>query len=399
MQSKLVFDLGEQLPRPRTGTMEMSAQAQAKSNECISATESGHEGSVCAHAIVPDDERLASKETLTGGPTSTGDTGFVIVGRNEGERLRRCLVSVTRLGVPVVYVDGNSTDGSVELARSLGVDVLIEDPSQRNCTARARNAGFKRLCETNSGIQFVHFLDGDCQLVEGWLDQARRVLGGRPDVALVTGRRRECFPEQSVYNRLADIDWDLPVGEIDGSHGDILVRCEAFREVGGFNPNVLVSEDREMCLRLRGAGWILLRIDGEMTVHDMAMTSFREWWRRCIRTGYGFAQVALLHRATFEGQVFRYFFSTIFWGLGIPLLILGLAWPTRGLSLLLAFAYPLHAIRIALRHRAAGMARRDAWPFGWFCSLAHFPHAIGFLSFWIELCSGLRKKNRVITYK
>ena len=71
----------------------------------------------------------------------------------------------------------------------------------------------------------------------------------RPDVALVTGRRRERSPEQSVYNRLADIDWDLPVGEIDRSHGDILIRGEAFRQVGGFNPFVLVSEDCELCLR------------------------------------------------------------------------------------------------------------------------------------------------------
>jgi cellulose synthase/poly-beta-1,6-N-acetylglucosamine synthase-like glycosyltransferase len=236
-------------------------------------------------------------------------------------------------------------------------------------------------------------------MVEGWLDRARRVLEDRPDVALVTGRRRERFPEQSIYNRLADIDWDLPVGEIDRSHGDILVCSEAFRHVGGFNSVVRVGEDHDLCLRLRDAGWVLLRIDVEMTVHDMAMTSFREWWRRSIRTGYGFAQGALLHGASPERYCVHHVFSGIFWGLVIPILILGFAWPTHGASLLLSIAYPLQAVRIALRRRVAGMASYNAWPFGWFCSVAHIPHAIGLLSFWIEHFLSLTSKGRVITYK
>ena len=38
--------------------------------------------------------------------------GIVTIGRNEGERLRRCLSSVVGRGMPVVYVDSDSTDGS-----------------------------------------------------------------------------------------------------------------------------------------------------------------------------------------------------------------------------------------------------------------------------------------------
>ena len=100
-----------------------------------------------------------------------------------------------------------------------------------------------------------------------------------------------------------------------------------------------------------------------------------------------------------ERHCVRYVCGNIFWGILVPLLILGLAWPTRGASLLLILVYPLQAVRIALRSRAAGMTRQNAWPFGWFCSVAHIPHAIGVVNFWIEHFLSFSNKNRVITYK
>ena len=48
--------------------------------------------------------------------------GIVAIGRNEGERLHRCLNSVVGRGLTLVYVDSGSTDGSIKLARNLGVE-------------------------------------------------------------------------------------------------------------------------------------------------------------------------------------------------------------------------------------------------------------------------------------
>ena len=111
------------------------------------------------------------------------DLGIVTIGRNEGERLRCCLNSLIGHGLPVVYVDSNSTDGSVALARSLGVEVVELDVSLPFTAARARNAGFARLEQCEPGVEFVQFVDGDCEVVPGWLDRARAVLKERPDVA------------------------------------------------------------------------------------------------------------------------------------------------------------------------------------------------------------------------
>ena len=68
--------------------------------------------------------------------------GVIIIGRNEGNRLHQCLLSVVGQERMVVYVDSGSTDGSVALASSLGVDVVELDLSIPFTAARARN----RIC-------------------------------------------------------------------------------------------------------------------------------------------------------------------------------------------------------------------------------------------------------------
>jgi glycosyltransferase involved in cell wall biosynthesis len=70
--------------------------------------------------------------------------GAVAIGRNEGERLLRCLKSLMEQlpsDVPVVYVDSGSTDDSVETAKSLGAQVIELDLSVPFTAARGRNVG------------------------------------------------------------------------------------------------------------------------------------------------------------------------------------------------------------------------------------------------------------------
>jgi GT2 family glycosyltransferase len=323
--------------------------------------------------------------------------GIVTIGRNEGERLRRCLNSLVGHGLPVVYVDSNSNDGSVELARSLGVEVVELDTSRPIGASRARDEGFERLCQIDPEIRFVQFVDGDCELIDGWLQRGLRVLEDRPDVALVTGRRRERFPTRSAYNRLADLEWDMPIGEIEGSHGDIMVRADAFRQVGGFDPAVLVGEDYELCLRLRKAGYVLLRIDAEMTLHDMAMTRFGQWWWRQVRAGYGYADGAQLHGRSPERFWVREVCSVLFWGVGLPVLILALAWPTRGASLLLLAGYLVLYWRIRRYAIRRGWSEPDARLFARWCIFAKFPHALGLFTYWRRRIA--RHERQIIEYK
>src|SRR5205814_6463645 len=138
-------------------------------------------------------------------------------------------------------------------------------------------------------------VDGDCEVLAGWLDRAVAELLADEKLAVVCGRRRERFPEASVYNKLCDIEWDTPIGQAKSCGGDAMMRVAAVKQVGGFDASVIAGEEPELCVRLRQAGWTVRRIDAEMTLHDAAMTRFSLWWKRMIRGGHAYAQGAALH--------------------------------------------------------------------------------------------------------
>ena len=100
-------------------------------------------------------------------------------------------------------------------------------------------------------VEFVQFLDGDCELNVEWLPCAVTAPEARDDVAIVCGALLEREPERSIYNRICAIEWNGPVGEVATCGGNFVIRAESFRKVGGFNPTVIAAEDDDLCLRVR----------------------------------------------------------------------------------------------------------------------------------------------------
>lgn len=323
--------------------------------------------------------------------------GLVTIGRNEGQRLQQCLQAAVTQVKAIVYVDSGSTDGSVSMARSLGVEVVELDLSIPFTAARARNAGFERLMALYPDLEYVQFVDGDCELVQGWIDGAAAELTAHPELAVVCGRRRERFPDQSIYNRLCDIEWDTPVGDADACGGDALMRVRALRQVNGFNPTLIAGEEPELCVRLRQQGWKIRRIAAEMTLHDAQMMHWGQWWKRFLRAGHAYAEGAFLHGRSPQRHWSKESRSIWVWGLAVPALALGLAWPTQGLSLLLLAAYPLMTYRIYRYGQQRGWKSRDALLYALSCVVGKFPNAIGQLKFYWNRWTG--QKNRLIEYK
>ena len=322
--------------------------------------------------------------------------GAVIIGRNEGERLRRCLDSMTGRTGAMVYVDSGSTDGSVPLARAEGAEVVELDMRRPFTAARARNEGFDRLGELAPAMEYVQFVDGDCEVVADWIECATGVLDEQPGVAAVCGRRRERFPGNSIYNALCDIEWDTPVGEAESCGGDVLMRATAFREAGGYTPALIAGEEPELCFRLRGKGWTILRIDAEMTLHDAAMTRLGQWWKRTLRAGHAYAENAWRHGAgpgQFKRREVR---SNLAWGLFFPAGLLACALTAPWTAVLLA-VYPLQAWRIARRKVQEGLPAGPAWLYGAFCMAGKLPLAFGFLKFHKDRLVG--NSSNLIEYK
>lgn len=319
--------------------------------------------------------------------------GIVAIGRNEGERLKRCLMSAREAAV-LVYVDSGSTDGSVAFARSLGVAVVELDTSCGFTAARARNAGFRRLRELAPELAHVQFVDGDCELAAGWLAAAQAFLAANPGAAAVFGRRRERHPERSIYNRICDAEWDVPPGEVRACGGDVMMRVAALEAAGLYRDDFIAGEEPELCVRLRAAGWTIWRIAAEMTLHDAAMTRFGQWWRRNMRSGYAFALGRQQHGAPPERMWVWESRRAWLWGIWLPLAclaaLLAFGWP----GLALAAIYPLQLLRRIPRQRGT---LPDRIKFATLELLGRFAEGAGQLRFTAERVFGGR--SGIIEYK
>lgn len=310
-----------------------------------------------------------------------GRLGIVVIGRNEGERLRRCLASVAQ-AAHCVYVDSASSDGSVAMARAMGVAVVELAAPPALSAARGRNAGMAQLIAATPELRYIQFVDGDCEVQPGWLARAIAALEDDPGLAIVFGRRRERFPDASIYNALCDDEWNVPVGEVQACGGDIMVRVDAIRPVGGYDAGLIAGEDPDLAYRIRKAGWRIRRLDAEMTLHDAAILRFGQWWKRATRTGHAYAELAHRHP---ERQ--RQRLRVIGWGLVLPLVfaagLLGALLIDTWLGLVplaAALLWLAQALRMAWRRRR-DLSPRIALAYGFLLMTAKFAEGIGLLRY------------------
>lgn len=325
---------------------------------------------------------------------STTPVGVVAIGRNEGERLQKCLMSVYGKVGKVVYVDSGSTDGSVDMASSLGVEVVKLDMMLPFTAARARNEGFKRLRELAPEIKYVQFVDGDCEVVGGWLSKAALFLNEHQEIAIVCGRRRERYPNHTVYNLLCDMEWDTPVGEAKSCGGDAMMRVYAFELVSGFRDRLIAGEEPELCVRLRKENWKIWRLGEEMTLHDAAIMRIRQWWKRSMRCGYAYAEGAHLHGSPPERHRVKVSRSVLLWGLVIPAISTCLTIYLGEWGLAVLLIYPAQIIRLAIKGTRSA---KENWLSALFLVLGKFPEAMGQLKFLYNRLTG--RTARLIEYK
>lgn len=329
---------------------------------------------------------------------------IVVIGRNEGDRLKRCLQSLPP-GVPAIYVDSGSTDDSLEFARSLGVVVAELDMRAPFTAARARNLGWRKLLEALPDLKFVQFVDGDCEVSRHWISRALDAIASDDQLAAVFGRRRERFPACSIYNTMCDDEWDAPLGLVEACGGDVLFRVSALMAAGGYSDNLIAGEEPDLCLRLRQKGWRIRRIEGEMTLHDAAITSFGAHWTRTRRSGFAYAEHVWRHGRQAIPSWRRQLFGILFWGLALPIVIAACVtiytWSGWRAALVLGsiigLSYPLQILRVATKKSQSTPDPRFAASYGLLIVVGKFAQVLGVLECWNGHI--LRRDARLIEYK
>lgn len=307
--------------------------------------------------------------------------GVVVIGRNEGEHLLRAFGSVGAQAGAGVYADSDSTDRSVALVREHfpAVEVVQMRAAVRPLSpSRGRNEGYAALLERLPALRYVQFVDGDCELHPDWLSTAARYLHEHPDVGVVAGRLRERERERNAFHRLADMEWDQPPGEVEDTGGIMMVRAEAWEGAGGQNADIPAGEEREFCLRVRDAGYKVVRLPDDMALHDIDMASFREWWTRSVRAGHAYAQGYWVHRDAWH---MRHLVSYAAYGVAVPTAALGGAPLTLGMSLGLLAAYPRLWKKVERDRLRRGDTRDDARLYALATVIAKVAGAIGVAQF------------------
>lgn len=326
----------------------------------------------------------------------TSYVAAVVIGRNEGQRLVACLVSLLNSVERIVYVDSGSSDNSLKKAEELGAECLSLDMEQPFTAARARNEGANYLLQKYPDIKVIQFIDGDCEIQKDWLHKAESFLDENNEYAVVCGRRRERFPERSIYNQLCDIEWNTPAGDATACGGDALIRADAFRQVNGYQDDLIAGEEPEMCFRLREKGWKIYRLDEEMTLHDAAITKFSQWWNRAKRAGYAYASLSFLHGTSPESFKVKEVVSILLWGGVLPVFVVFMSTLHLGAFFLLLL-YPLQIFRLTLKFKSLNKPKIVTMSYAVSTVIAKFPQFVGIMKFAVNRLLG--DDARIIEYK
>lgn len=337
-------------------------------------------------------QRTPTKKMTQHAQSKPKSIGIVIIGRNEGERLTRCLAAIDIQQHHVVYVDSASSDNSVMKAQNASAHVIELDMSIPFTAARARNVGWQYLYKQYPELKYIQFVDGDCELKIGWLEEAITFLDINEKAAVVCGSLVEKFPQASIYNYMCNEEWKRKAGEVYGCGGIALMRLNALIKVNGYNAQLIASEESEMCIRMRQIGFVIYKIDVDMALHNAAILKFSQWWKRCVRSGFASPLLAEYQLKVGEKSALKGSIRPFFWVL-LPLFILLLTFYSP-FALILFVYIPWQVLRVFLMNKDRSLAGLQS---SFFNLLSKFPESIGVIKY---LYSRLKNKSSaIIEYK
>jgi rhamnosyltransferase len=203
----------------------------------------------------------------------------VIPVKNGGERLRRCLEAIRGQSiedeVEVIVVDSGSTDGSQELARSLGAAVHEIPPEAFNHGA-TRTLG----AQLAGGEIVVFTVDDALPVGDTWLEALTAPLRDEDDVAGTYSRQiayDDAPPHQRFY-----IDYRYgPEARIQraASPSELTVANTLFSDVSSairksilerfpFANDIVIAEDLEWASRVLLAGYAIAYVPDSVVRHS-----------------------------------------------------------------------------------------------------------------------------------
>lgn len=233
--------------------------------------------------------------------TTNARVSILIKALNEEGKIARCLAAAVReaatVGGEVILTDSLSTDRTIEIARRFPVRIVqFESIDDCNCGA-ATQLGYQFACG-----EYLYLIDGDMELQPGFITLALDYLKTNPAVAGVSGliidtQIRTPADKQRVA-QYTSISGAVYVNSLGGGG---LYRHSAIDSVGYLaNRWLKACEEAELGMRLKSAGWYLIRLPVPAVTHtghnESGLEMIFRLWRNGRMRAYGvFLRSALGH--------------------------------------------------------------------------------------------------------
>jgi radical SAM protein with 4Fe4S-binding SPASM domain len=162
---------------------------------------------------------------------------------NSGELFRKCLTSIKNQTYPhieLIVVDNNSSDNTKEIAREY--------------TNKIFNYGDERSSQRNFGIrmakgEYFFYLDSDQELLPNSVEEVFQKIQGNDAVFVADNGIGTTF-----WSKAHGFEKAIHFGDTEVMSPRFFKRSK-FLEIGGFDENLIVSEDLELCMRMKKAGF------------------------------------------------------------------------------------------------------------------------------------------------
>jgi glycosyltransferase involved in cell wall biosynthesis len=319
---------------------------------------------------------------------------IVIIGLNTQNTLKKNIESVLNLhyekkNLHLYYVDGGSCDQSVPIANSFPEVTVIKLDVDFPTPGLGRNKGWQA-----GTSPLVQFLDSDMQMDPDFLSKAIREISN-PSIGAVKGLLKEIYPDKTLFNWIGDLEWNDIPGECLIFGGAVLIRREILEKTKGYNEELVAGEDPELSLRVRELGWKIIQLGDLMCRHDLAMTTFRQYFWRAYRSGYGYATVSRIHgeKNFWKKEVRRILIR----GGGFFLLGFGgfFSYGITWIPALFFLLYP-RLFKTKALSKNKNLSHNEAKIYAWHCSLVVIPQFFGILRYYYGVMLGSPLYNKTL---
>ena len=273
-------------------------------------------------------------------PAKSCPVSIVIKALNEEKRIvaavQSALVAVGEVGGEVVLADSCSSDNTVALASTYPIRIVQLARAEQRCCGVGPQLGYQHCAG-----EYVYILDGDMEMLPGFLPEALAFMKAHPDVAGVGGRAVETNTISLEYvGRVERGLSHMRAGAVDRLDGGGLYRRAAVEQAGYFSDSNLHSyEEFDLAVRLRVLDWKLWRINIDSVLHHghdapPYQLLMRRWRSRYIcglgevlRASLGKPHLKLVLRGVRELRL--YAAVLLWWAVLLMVWLLPFAWTAR----------------------------------------------------------------------